>query len=148
MVRFLADVHLGRVAKYLRLLGLDTLYFTNIDDSEIIDIADNRVVLTKDKELCKRLDSRCYFVESKKPLNQAKEIIKRFNLKESANPFSRCLKDNALLERVEKDKILDKIPPKVKKFYNDFKICPICQQIYWPGSHYERMKKIIRDLLD
>lgn len=145
MVKFLADVHLGRLAKYLRLLGFDTLYFTNIDDNEIIDIAkkEKRVVLTKDRRLCERIKDICYLVKSKGPKEQIREVAKEFNLKKDAKPFTRCLKDNALLEKVEKEKILDRLPPKVKIFYDDFKICPLCHQLYWLGSHYERMKKFM-----
>ncbi|WP_281951975.1 Mut7-C RNAse domain-containing protein [Nitrosophilus kaiyonis] len=149
-IKFLADVHLGRVAKYLRLLGFDTLYFTNIEDNKIIEIAknENRIVLTKDKILCERLKKSCYLVKSKKPIEQIKEIAKHFDLKKYAKPFTRCIKDNALLEDIEKSKIEDKLPPKVKKFYNSFKICPKCHQIYWLGSHYEKMEKFIKELLD
>lgn len=148
-IKFLADVHLGRVAKYLRLLGFDTLYFTNIEDNKIIEIAkkDNRIVLTKDRILCERLGDLCYLVKEKKPIDQIKEIAKRFDLKKYAKPFTRCIKDNAILKDIEKEKIIERLPPKVKKYYNDFKICPKCGQVYWLGSHFEKMQKFIDDIL-
>jgi len=149
-IKFLADVHLAKVAKYLRLLGFDTLYFANIEDNKIIEIAkkENRVVLTKDKILCKRLKDSCYLVKEKKPISQIKEIAKKFDLKKRAKPFSRCIKDNEILVKIEKEKIINRLPPKVKKFYNEFKICPKCNRIYWLGSHYEKMKRFIEDILD
>ncbi|WP_234697142.1 Mut7-C RNAse domain-containing protein [Nitrosophilus alvini] len=145
----MADVHLGRTAKYLRLLGFDTLYFKHIEDNDIIDIAlrENRTVLTKDRELCKRLENRCFYVNSKFPEDQVKEIVKHFDLKSKAKPFTRCMEDNALLERVDKSDIEEQLPEKVRGFYEDFKICPVCKKIYWLGSHYERMKKFIDSLL-
>ena len=79
---------------------------------------------------------------------QIKESAKKFDLKSFAKPFTRCIKDNTLLIDIEKKKIENRLPPKVKKFYNSFKICPKCGQIYWLGSHYERMENFIEEILD
>ncbi len=148
-MKFLADVHLGGMTKYLRALGFDTLYFDKIEDNKIIEIAksDDRIVLTKDRALCERLKGRCYLVKSKKTIEQIKEIAKKFKLKNDASPFTRCLKDNTLLEHVDKSEVLDRLPLKVKKFYTSFKICPVCKRIYWLGSHYERMKKVLDSIV-
>jgi len=134
----------------LRLLGFDTIYFTHIEDNEIIKIAndENRVVLTKDRVLCERLKDKCYLVKSKMPIDQIKEIAKKFDLKKYAKPFTRCIKDNTLLKSVDKKEIEEELLPKVKKYYNDFKICPKCDQIYWLGTHYDRMKNLVDSILD
>ena len=145
-MKFIADVHLAKLAKYLRLLGLDTLYFTQIDDNELLKIAQNegRIILTKDRALAKRSDS-VYLVRSQELLKQLQEIIKHFDL-DKFYPFSRCLVDNVLLESVDKKDIFIHLPPYVAKTQNSFKICPQCRRIYWPGSHYERMFSFLRGL--
>ena len=143
--RFVADVHLAKLAKYLRLLGIDTLYFTHIEDSELIDISnrEQRWILTKDRELSQRAP-RALLIKSNLLKEQLREVLKRFEPKTS--PFSRCLKDNAILEKVEKKEVLEYLPPKVKEFYEEFWRCGECGRIYWHGSHYEKMKSFIDEV--
>lgn len=144
--RFVADVHLAKLAKYLRLLGFDTLYFNQIDDDALIKIAQEqeRTILTKDRELCRR-SKRCYIVRNKEIKKQLKEVLEHFGL-EVRQPFSRCMVDNTELERVNKEEIKKKLPPKVNEWCNQFWRCTECGRIYWHGSHYERMKEFIQDL--
>ena len=144
--KFVADVHLAKLAKYLRALGFDTLYFNHIEDDKLIAIAKNedRWILSKDKRLCQRCD-RCLLIEAKEVKEQLQEVIDRFNLKEF-DSFSRCLIDNEPLEEIEKEKILHLLPPKVKKASTKFWRCPKCNRIYWHGSHYEKMKRFIDEV--
>lgn len=144
--RFVADVHLAKLAKYLRLLGFDTLYFHTIADNELLKIANeqNRIILTKDQELSTRSDL-VYLVQTQNIKEQLQEIIHHFHITH-CDPFSRCLMDNTPLQPIQKEKIEDRLPAKVRKFYNKFWICPTCHRIYWHGSHYERMKDFIDEV--
>ncbi len=143
---FILDVHLGKLAKLIRLLGFDTLYENDYDDIQIVEIAvsQKRTILTRDTGLLKRKEvTRGYFVRNIHAEEQLKEIILRFDLKNLIKPFSRCLKCNNLLRPIPKKDILSRIPPKVKLFQNDFFICDSCNKIYWKGTHYKRMLEIV-----
>ncbi len=147
--KFVLDVHLGTLARYLRMLGLDSLYKNNYSDDEIIYLSLNekRTILTKDKGILKRkeITHGCY-VRSIYPVVQLKEVVERFDLYNYFKEFSRCMECNTLLTTVDKNKIYGRLPPKVKDYQNEFYICENCNKIYWPGSHYDRMKKIINNL--
>ena len=143
---FILDVHLGKLAKLMRLLGFDTLYENHYDDIQIVEIAvsEKRTILTRDTGLLKRKEvTRGYFVRNIHAEKQLKEMILRFDLKHLIKPFSRCLICNNLLRPIPKKDILNRIPPKVKLFQNDFFICNSCNKIYWKGTHYKRMMKIV-----
>ncbi len=144
MASFLADVHLAKLAKFLRLLGFDTLYFNQIDDNEILRIAKDRWILTKDRELCNRA-KRCLLIRSNDPKEQLKEVIDRLKLSQ-CEPFTRCLVDNEALENVQKEQILSQLPEGVAKWCEEYRRCPKCARIYWPGSHYDRMKSFIDEV--
>ncbi len=147
--KFVLDVHLGKLARYLRMLGFDSVYKNNYTEGEIIKISLNekRTILTKDKEILKRkeITHGCY-VRSIYPKIQLKEIVERFDLKRSIKEFSRCMECNTVLKPAEKVKFTGSLPQKVKEFQNEFYICEGCNKIYWSGSHYERMKKIISEI--
>ncbi|WP_201338011.1 MULTISPECIES: Mut7-C RNAse domain-containing protein [unclassified Nitratiruptor] len=145
-IRFIADVHLAKVAKYMRLLGFDTLYFNQIDDSTLLQIAakEKRYILTKDRGLAQRSD-RVYLVKEKEIKGQIYEILRHFAVKQ-CEPFTRCLVDNAFLQPVSKEEIIDRLPQKVIGWCNKFWICPVCGRIYWHGTHFLRMKKFIDEV--
>jgi len=146
VTRFIADVNLGKLSKYLRLLGFDTLYKNNYEDDEIVEIAnkERRIILTRDTELLKRKQVvRGYWVRSTLPKKQIREVINRFDLKNSDRIFSRCLKCNGLIRSVAKEKIVDKLLPNTKKYFSSFYQCRNCGKIYWQGSHYKNMVKEI-----
>ncbi len=140
-VKFVADVHLAKLAKYLRLLGFDTLYFHQIGDEELVKFAQSRIVLTKDKALAKR-SKNIYLVRSKEPKMQLVEVLRHFVIV-SCHPFTRCLVDNAMLHKVAKEAIVDRLPPRIRQDFDAFWICPRCRRIYWHGSHYERMLEVV-----
>jgi uncharacterized protein with PIN domain len=145
-IRFIADVHLGRLAKYLRLCGFDTLYDASLNDRQIIEssLADHRIILSRDKELLKNKKvTDSHRILSQKPVDQLTEVMKRFDLKDSLHPFTRCLECNGTFDDVPKEEILSNLLPRTKDYYADFKKCSGCGKIYWEGSHFERMKKFI-----
>ena len=149
-VRFILDNHLGRLATYLRMLGIDVLYRNDYQDEELACLAEaeQRILLTRDRRLLMRSRvRRGYWVRAKVPRQQLIEILQRFDLARSIGPFRRCIRCNALLQPIAKEKILDRLEPLTKKYYNEFHICPRCHQIYWKGSHYERMQDFIRQVL-
>jgi uncharacterized protein with PIN domain len=146
---FVLDNHLGKLATYLRMLGLDTLYRNDFQDEILAQLSnhENRILLTRDQDLLKRrLVTHGYWVREKTPHRQVIEILKRFDLADKLNPFTRCLRCNGLLEPVPKDAILDRLEPKTRLYYDRFARCPVCDQIFWQGSHWERMQQMIDTL--
>jgi hypothetical protein len=142
---------LGRLAAYLRMLGLDCLYSNAYQDEELTQIAsqEGRVLLTRDRRLLMRkLIVDGYWVRSSNPKEQALEVLRRYRLLDSLHPFQRCLRCNAPLEPVDKAAILDRLEPLTRLHYEEFSTCPACGQIYWKGSHYEHMLELIQRLTD
>ena len=149
-IRFVVDANLGRLARYLRLIGFDTLYRNDYDDAEVatISAAENRILLTRDRTLLRRgIIRHGYFVRADKPLEQLREVVMRFDLADRIRPFARCIRCNGTLERVEKEKIVERLEPKTKRYYSDFLICRDCGQIYWRGSHYRRAMAMVETIL-
>ena len=147
--KFVLDVHLGTLAKYMRMVGFDTLYKNNYKDEEIVDISlkDKRTILTRDRGLLKRADvTHGYWIRENKTENQLIEVINRFDLKKLIRELSRCLLCNSKLIKISKDKVLDLVPKKVKEYQNEFYLCEHCNKVYWKGSHYNKMKGIIDKL--
>jgi uncharacterized protein len=147
--KFVADVHLGRLTKYLRIIGLDVLYKNNFDDEEIVRISlkEKRAILTKDRGILKRNEViHGYWVRSTKVEEQVKEVLKRFDLKNEIKEFSRCLECNEPLKPITKETIIDQLPPKVANRQNEFYKCSSCNKIYWKGSHYMRMLNFVQSL--
>ncbi len=148
--RFVLDNHLGKLAAYLRLLGFDTIYRNDFDDQELAEISstDRRILLTRDRGLLKRSQvTHGYCVRAKDPKRQVEEILQRFDLKGLAQPFSRCARCNGLLETVPKDEVYDRLEPKTKLYFEEFRICADCEQIFWKGSHFERLQGFIESVL-
>lgn len=145
-VKMIADAHLGGLARLLRMAGFDTLYDNNYADRAIVDraLADRRIVLTRDRELLKvkRLTHGCY-VHALKPELQLHEIMQRLDLVQHLHPFSRCLKCNVLLRPVAKAEIIDRLPASVSARHQHFTTCDGCGRLYWRGSHWERMQRLL-----
>jgi len=149
--KFIADINLGDIVKYMRVLGFDLYYDPLLSTLEIIEISkrENRIILTKSKKLLKFKGVRHgIFIRPGTTVKQIKRIIDYLDIKDNINPFSRCLGCNTLLNIVPKEKILDKIPPKTKEFCDEYVQCPSCDKIYWKGTHFINMKKIVRQILD
>lgn len=149
--RFVLDVHLGKLASSLRLLGFDTLYRNDYADEELAQISasQQRMLLTRDKGLLMRsLVTYGYYVRATNPEQQVVEVLRRFNLFKQVLPFQRCIRCNGLLKSVAKESILDQLPEKTRLEIDEFHRCCDCRQIYWRGSHYERMQQFIEGVLD
>lgn len=148
-VRFVADVHLGRLAAYLRMLGFDTLYPSDYRDEELARISSDeaRVLLTRDRGLLKRsIVVYGYYVRQTDPWRQLDEVLKRFNLIGEILQFHRCTRCNTVLAAVDKASVEDRLTPETCKYYNDFRLCHQCGKVYWRGSHFERMDSFIERL--
>ncbi len=139
---FILDVHLGKLARILRMLGFDVLYRTDYDDPEIIRIAleERRIILTRDRRM---LFNKCithgYWLHSTHSEEQAREVIDRFDLSRQIRKFLHCPLCNGLLRSVEKGDILDRLEPLTIQYYSEFYQCPACRQVYWKGTHYDRI---------
>ncbi|AKJ64980.1 Mut7-C RNAse domain-containing protein [Kiritimatiella glycovorans] len=140
--RFVLDVHLGKLARYLRLLGFDTLYRNDYGDPELVRISveEGRILLTRDRRLLfHRAVTRGYWVRSTRPERQVREVVRRFDLAARIKPFHRCAVCNGIIEPVAKGEIAHRLQPLTRKYHRDFSRCRSCGKIYWKGSHYERL---------
>lgn len=145
--RFVLDTHLGKLAKYLRMLGFDTLYDNQYTDHRLADLAgsgERRILLTRDVGLLKHKKvTHGYFVRTTAPRDQIREILDRFDLKGQVRPFKLCVNCNGILDRLEKAGARGRVPAAIYEQLDDFVICHDCRQIYWKGSHYDRMLRFI-----
>lgn len=147
---FILDNHLGQLATYLRMLGFDSLYRNDYQDAELARMAieEGRVLLTRDRHLLMRKAIRLgYCIHQTDPRQQVLEVLRRFNLARQVKPFQRCLRCNSSLQVVSKQEIIERLEPLTKKYFQDFRICPSCNQIYWKGSHYGRMLQMVEELV-
>ncbi len=145
---FIADCHLGKLAKYLRLVGYDTLYFSKMDDNDLIALAieSGRIILTRDKALAKRQNAPVILLEPKETRAQLKTVLNRFDLAEHPVAFSRCIVCNTPLEVVDKADVMDRLPEKVKRCFSHFEQCRVCDRIYWHGDHYRHMQRFLESV--
>ena len=147
--KFIADCHLGKLAKYLRLMGYDTLFFSHIEDDKLVKLAnaEHRIILTRDRELSERKNAPVFFLIPTDTQTQLKTVIDHFELSRHTTAFSRCTVCNTLLETIEKEKIIHRLPEGVKKHFDYFEHCPSCDRIYWRGDHYRNMVAFLEDVL-
>jgi hypothetical protein len=148
-VRFIADVNVGKLARFMRLMGFDTEYKNSWSDSYIAEKAlrEKRIVLTKDRDLLKRkVIQYGRLVRSIRPWDQLAEIIHFYGLEKNISPFRICPLCNVNLENVPKEKILEEIEPLTRLFFNDFRKCPRCGRVYWAGIHHEQILKKVAEL--
>jgi uncharacterized protein len=149
--RFVIDVNLGRLARLLRVLGLDVWWSSDADDRTLADISvgQQRILLTRDRALLKRRAiTHGFFVHAGHPEEQTLEVIRRLDLRRRLAPFTRCVQCNGRLIPVTKDEVIDRLEPLTRRYYDDFSRCAECGRIYWPGSHHARLKSLIEGLLD
>jgi uncharacterized protein with PIN domain len=145
MLKFICDDNLGKLAQWLRTLGYDTLFRLTIEDGELVALAlkGNRIILSRDTKLSRfKIKDKYLLIQSEKPLEQLKQVIDHFKLKiQEYLLFSRCLVCNQPLQKVDKEKIKDRLYPYVYQTQEDFVYCPVCNKIYWSGTHVEKMTK-------
>ncbi|MEY2602481.1 MAG: uncharacterized protein QOH31_239 [Verrucomicrobiota bacterium] len=150
VLAFVADGHLGKLTQNLRLLGIDVDYRPDARDSELLVtmVRERRALLTRDRRLLMhRVVQTGYYPRSQHSIEQTVEVIKRFNLTEKLAPFQRCLRCNEPLNPVPKETVLEKLEPLTRLYYHDFRRCPKCGQIYWRGSHFERLQKRVETII-
>jgi hypothetical protein len=148
--RFVLDVHLGKLAHYLRLIGFDTLYRNDYSDECIVRLAvdQRRIILTRDRGILKHSAvTHGYWMRNTDPHEQLKEVVRAFDLTPRIRPFSRCMECNGILHSVKKDTIREKIPAGVARDFQVFSQCPDCSRVYWRGSHYDRLTSMLQELL-
>lgn len=146
ITRFVVDVHLGRLARYLRLLGFDTDYDPHRDDPELVRLSldEHRILLTRDVELLKHGDlSHGYFVRSTGPREQLLEVVRRLHLAGAVEPFSRCMACNGLLRSVDKPHVAERLPEGVRRAQDRFWQCDGCGRVYWRGSHVRHLEDLV-----
>ena len=147
-MKFIADEMLGRLAKWLRICGYDTSYFRHIRDSELlrISVAEKRLLLTRDTLLIRRRGLKNFlFISYDEPVEQIKQVIRELDIPYPSEPFTRCIMCNNLLEAYTREEACRDVPEYVCKTQEVFGRCPGCHKIYWKGTHYERMGKILRE---
>ena len=148
--RFSVDANLGRLARFLRLLGFDTRYDPESSDLELAESsqADGRLLLTRDIGLLKRRTiTHGYFVRAVEPRAQVTEVLARFHLAGAARPFSRCTWCNGDLAPIDKELVADRVPRGSLERFEEFRACEVCGRIYWEGSHIERAARFIEEVL-
>jgi hypothetical protein len=144
--KFVADGHLGKLVRDLRLLGVDVAYDRDAEDRQLLKLAidQDRALLTRDRPLLMHAVLRHgYYLRSQDPLEQTIEMLRRFNLKSVVAPFSRCLRCNASLEPADKENVIGQLEPLTKIYYEQFRRCSGCGQVYWSGSHFEKLQQRI-----
>lgn len=151
-VRFLADTHLGRLARYLRLLGFDTLFENEKDpgDAALVRVAasEGRILLTRDRALlARRALTHGLWLPSTTAREQIVYLIDRLDLRGLCRPFTRCTRCNGPLKVVSKAELCDELPPRVKQTFQSFWQCEGCDRVYWRGTHYEHMQAVVAELL-
>lgn len=157
--RFVLDVHLGRLARHLRLLGFDVEWRNDYDDLDLVRIAlaQRRTVLSRDRGLLFRREFACdpgrgMLVRSRDTWTQLIEVCRRFGLASRFRPFSLCATCGAALEPARKSEVASLIPPIVAERYDEFFLCPVCGKAYWKGDHFRNLLPFIerlgRDLAD
>jgi uncharacterized protein with PIN domain len=147
--RFVLDVHLGKLAAYMRMLGFDAVYRNCFVDAQLARISarEHRTLLTRDRGLLKRSTvTHGYWLRETDSRAQLAEIVHRFDLAGSIRPFTRCMACNGVLRVVEKSDVRRELPPRVAEGFDDFRQCPDCRRVFWRGSHYQRMQHWIEQL--
>jgi uncharacterized protein with PIN domain len=148
--RFVLDVHLGKLTRYLRLLGFDSVYDRSYVDATIaaISVKERRLILTRDKGLLKRKEvTRGYWLRNIQPRLQIAEVIEVFDLHRVVRVFSRCMVCNHTLETVKETHVRDALPAGLRGRFERVSRCPSCERLYWPGSHYDRLMDLVRNLI-
>jgi uncharacterized protein len=150
LTTFVADGHLGKLARNLRLLGFDVAYDQKANDRQLLDLMahENRALLTRDRRLLMHaIVQHGYCPRSQNAEEQTIEVVRRFKLLDLIAPFTRCLRCNACLQHAAKADVIEELEPLTKIYYEQFRRCPGCSQIYWSGSHFEKLERRIETII-
>jgi uncharacterized protein with PIN domain len=146
VTRFVADVHLGTLARYLRLLGFDTDWERNLSDEEIIErsLRELRIILTRDRGILRHgRVTHGYWLRATDPERQLEEVVRALDLARAVRPYTRCMECNGLLRDVTPAEVVDRVPRAVLELQREFSQCDGCGRVYWAGSHREQLDAII-----
>ena len=149
-LRFVLDVHLGKLASFLRLLGFDSLYRRDFEDESLarLSSAERRILLTRDRGLLKRSQvTYGYWIRETSPRLQLIEVARRFGLKDSLEPFSRCLRCNETIRPVSREEVASRLLPRTREHFREFRRCPKCDRVFWKGSHHDRMQDFLQEVV-
>lgn len=149
-MKFAVDCMLGKLARWLRILGFDTLYFRSIQDSALLQIAreEDRILLTRDRGLFQRTGrQQSLFISSEKWRSQLEQVLKSFDLKKEISVFSRCPECNQTLKFLSRSEARNLAPLHVLETASRFSLCPGCSRVFWKGSHQKRMQSMIEQIL-
>jgi len=146
-MRLLADAMLGTLTRWLRTLGYDTLYDPDLSDHELVRLAraEDRVLLTRDRELIRRRNVKILFITSEQWEEQVRQVLIQLPLPEPA-PFSRCLVCNESLVPIPRSEAWGLVPPYVFVTHEQFSLCPQCNQVFWRGTHWNNMEETVTTL--
>jgi uncharacterized protein with PIN domain len=148
-MKFILTKELGRLAKWLRILGYDTTYFCQDNASSLIiqALRDGRIIITRNSHLSKSVGAKTVFIEAEKIKEQMREALEKLNIQPDADlMFSRCILCNVELADIAKEKVKDRVPEYVFKTQKDFITCPSCKRIYWPGTHWGNVQKTLEEI--
>jgi uncharacterized protein with PIN domain len=152
-IRFIVDHNVGKLARWLRMMGYDSLFFDGEDDSQMVRqaLAEGRMVLTRDAGIMKRRvvnngRLKALLIESEEPERQMQQVITRLDLDINLRPFTLCLECNHPLVERSREEVKDRVPPYVYETQSQYMECPACRRIYWRGTHWEAMIKKLEKL--
>jgi uncharacterized protein len=146
--KFVADVHLGTLARYLRLLGFDTRYDNHCEDAELVrrSVEERRILLSRDVGLLKhRILTHAHYVRATSPEQQLDEVVSTLDLARKMKPFTRCMVCNGPLRRVAKRIVAAELPPRVRTHFRRFVRCATCRKVYWPGAHHPQLRRLVSE---
>ena len=147
-MKFIVDSNVGRLARWLRIAGFDTIFINDLDDNRLVRLAlsEGRVLLTKDTQILKRRVAttgrlKVILIESEEVKAQLRQVVKTLNLGDQIKPFTLCLECNQPLVPKENEEIKELVPPYVFQTQTQYMQCPGCQRVYWRGTHWQRMSR-------
>ena len=145
-MKFIVDHNVGKLARWLRMMGFDSLFFGSGEDAEMVAraLAEGRTILTRDTEILKRRSVtrgrlKAILIESEEPERQMQQLMNALDLKRHSRPFTLCLECNRPLTESRPEEVTDRVPPYVYKTQSQYMECPACRRVYWRGTHWEAM---------
>ena len=148
-MKFIVDTMLGTLAKWLRIMGFDTLYDKHFSDDDLFFKAflENRILLTRDRELSKRVGAQqCFYIKETVLKDQLKEVVEKYDLDSEKNLLSRCVVCNEPIFRIDKAKVKGRVPAFVFDTVDEFYYCRTCDKIYWAGSHVKHIREFLKNM--
>jgi len=150
-MRFIVDCMLGKLAKWLKILGFDALFFSKIKDDELLAIArsESRILLTRDTALIQQAkDVETLFLESEEWQDQVQQVLEHFNLRKKVNPHTRCIDCNVVLKNLPRKNAKNLVSAFVFERADSFALCPDCGRVFWRGTHFKDMEAQIQEILN